>query len=110
MKTLFKVAIIGIALAISGCSQGVTSTTVTDLPTVAPNLPEPPQLGQVQWKVYDANDLKQLSSSNPNIVLFTMTQEQNRILDDNIVELQRYISQLQQAIVYYQKQSAPAQK
>lgn len=111
MKKVFKfVALSLLVLTVSACSSTVVpgGTTTIDLPTVTPNLPEPPTLATVTWHVYDANDLKAAIAANPNIILFTLTQDQNKALDDNLVELQRYILQLKQTVVYYQNLNSPA--
>jgi hypothetical protein len=109
MKTFLKVAVVGLLISLSACSgTSTTSTSTIDLPTIAPNLPQPPALENVTFHVYDANDLTALVASNPNVILFTLTQDQNLIMADNLAELQRYITQLQQALTYYQNLSVPA--
>ena len=109
MKMVLKTLVIGLLMiSVTACTQPTDQTITTiNLPVVAPNLPEPPTLEQVTWHVYDANDLKQLTVTEPSIVLFTLTQDQNKALDDNIVELQRYILQLKQTVIYYQNLYTP---
>ena len=112
MKTVFKIALISlITLTATACSTTPTNTvTQIEMPTVAPNLPEPPTLQNVTIKVYTADDLKQLIATNPNIVLFTMTPDQNKILGTNLFEMRRYILQIDKTVTYYQNLSTPAKK
>ena len=109
MKTVFKVALISLlALTATACSNTpINTTTEIQLPTVEPNLPQPPVLQNVNIKVYNADDLKQLIASNPNIVLFTMTPDQNEILGTNIIEMRRYILQIDKTVTYYHNLSTP---
>ena len=111
MKTFFRIAAIGFLLTLTACNSPIQGpTTVVNLPVIQPNLPQAPEVGTVTWKVYDAKDLQALSISNPNVILFTLTQDENQVLNDNIVELQRYILQLKQTVVYYQNATTPATK
>lgn len=108
MKLCLKYAAIGLMmLNLTACNSPLQQTTTIDLPIVNPDLPEPPVLNAVDWKIYDADDLKQLSSSTPSVILFTLTPVQSTILSDNLVEMQRYILQLKQTVIYYQTLNTP---
>lgn len=111
MKMVLKYIAIGaLALSLTACGNTpISQTTIIDNPTIDPNLPTPPKLNNVNWKVQDGDDLKQSVAANPDEVLFTLTPEEDAKLNTNLTELQRYILQLKQTVLYYKHQNAPAQ-
>ena len=97
--TLFSASLL--LLGLSACADMPTvQTTVIDTPTIDANLPRATDLSNVTWHVYDSGDLK-VVSDNKDVVLFTLTKEEYEKLNNNIIEMRRYILQLKQTVVFY---------
>ena len=83
--------------SLSACSEGkvVTNPTIVEIPKIKPILPAQTNLQQMHWRLLDKNDFKNL---NDNQVYFVLTQDEKEKLDNNIIELRRYILQSQENI------------
>jgi hypothetical protein len=107
-----KLPIIGIALAaLAGCAS-VAPLNINTVPTTfqiaQPPAPAPVQLSSIKFSVvtqatmatFVAAQIKAQNNSNP--VFFVLDSNGYKAIRLNIAELQRYIVQQQQIIVYYQ--------
>ena len=79
-------------------------------PVVAPK-PDPVTMAPVQWRAYNASDLKKLSDSTlangGNVLLFTLDETNYKNLQDNLNSIDKYIRQ-QNAIVDFLNKAANA--
>jgi predicted component of type VI protein secretion system len=105
MKKL-TIAILGITmLALSACATPNKDITITTAPELDPNLPTQIQTDPVTWHVYTSTDLKNLSKDS-STVLFALSQSDYEKLGKNMVEIQRYVEQLKQTVIYYKNHNA----
>jgi hypothetical protein len=98
-STLF--VLLGLLLA--GCQT--TSTPVIEN-FVTPSIPKPQPivLQDVQWKVYTRDDLKKLidnqGTNGQQFVIFAVTGDGYKAISMNVAELNRYIREQRQVIVF----------
>lgn len=93
-------------LSLTGCSTvAIKAPPVVFTPATVPD-PSPMNLSTVQWKVYNANDIKALSSSlnasnSKSFVLYGLDNKNFQSLDSNIQDMYRYILEVNSTKEFY---------
>lgn len=83
---------------LSACSGGVVKQiTLQDTPKADPIIPQPLQLEMITWKAYSREDFIFLDE---NEVVFVLTKEEKKKLDDNLLEWRRHTLQMKEAILF----------
>ena len=102
-----KIFFISLFLCLSACNgQVIEQTKVIEVPKLDATLPDPLVFNSMTWHVYNSSELQALSNQQKNLILFTLTPDQMTILGSNIAEMQRYINESKQAIIFYRQQNA----
>lgn len=102
MKSYFLLGL----LALAGCSTvDIKAKPVVFTPVTVPD-PTPMNLSNVQWKVYNANDIKSLASSlnstnSKSFVLYGLDNTNFSILDANMQDMFRYILEVNKTKDFY---------
>lgn len=100
------IKIVGACLLLASCSTvDIKSKPVEFAPVLVPD-PAPMTLGQVQWKVYNANDIQELSkslndSNSKTFVLYGLDNTNFQNLDTNLQDMTRYILELNKTKDFY---------
>lgn len=98
-------------LGLAACA-GTTHETVITVPTttIDAQLPAGVTMRDVKFEVLDLAKLKQLvaeaEKNGQSVVLVTLSAQGYQNLAVNLVELKRYIEQLQETVKYYRKNNA----
>jgi hypothetical protein len=84
----------------------VTSPVV--LPSAAPPPIQPLSLANIQWQVLNKTSIEQLlakpkSSSSQSFIFYSLTANNFTALYSNLLELQRYIEDQKQVILFYEQ-------
>ena len=92
-KTL---VIIGLALSLSACnSLPKINVFQRNTPVAVPvNRPAPMNLGNVQWRVLNIDQMKSLIEENKNntdVIFYVMDKGNYEVLSMNLTEMERYI-------------------
>lgn len=116
MKKLLPIILIGSLL--SGCAHFFPKNEppiviVTTNPHVYAPKVESVKLSEVKWKIYNINELKALvesaKTSKDQIVLFTLDEDNFKLLNNNLNDIKRYIKQKNEAFILLDKAAnAPA--
>lgn len=107
MKFFQIFLLIGLLGFVSACdnTETITQTKLIETPRLNPNLPPAVNLDKINWKVYDKEGLSKLTLAPGDVVLFTVTPDQAEKLGKNQVDIQRYILQLKETVIFYQNQN-----
>jgi len=116
MKNLLHIILVGLLL--SGCAHFFQKpeppvVVVTTNPHVYAPKVESIKLSDVKWKVYNLNELKTLvesaKTSKDQIILFTLDEDNFKLLNNNLNDIKRYIKQKNEAFILLDKAAnAPA--
>lgn len=116
MKNLLTIVLVGSLL--SGCAHFFQKpeppiVIVTTNPHVYAPKVDPIKLSEVKWKIYNINELKTLVENSKTfkdqIVLFTLDEENFKLLNNNLNDIKRYIKQKNEAFILLDKAAnAPA--
>lgn len=96
-------------LSVCSCSGTTNITTKqVDLPSAHPPQIAALHLSQFNWRIINEQDLKNLTitatkSPGTHILLYTLDNKNYMIFDEDLLELQRYISEQNEVIQFYQQ-------
>ena len=93
---------------IAGCAHNPAQPLQVRLPDVSVPEPQPVSTQDYTYKVYRQNDIKALAATfkkhpNREFVIFAITPDGYQRMSNNYVELERYISEQKEIIVYLKR-------
>ena len=96
-------------LFLTGCAStlNIHTAPVTLAPIQAPQA-QPMTLGNIKWSVMNQADIKALKPGS-GFVIYTLDGKNFRQLDNNILEMRRYILEQNQIIIFYKGVSDTSQ-
>ena len=103
-KLLISILLVGLLTSCAGTT--IVQTKVIEVPKIDPPLPDPIIVQNVSWHIYNSQELIQLATQQKDIILYTMTPNQVQTLGYNLSEIQRYVLQSKQVILFYRSQNA----
>ena len=117
MKSFF---VLFFALFLVGCGTVNTptptpqcTTVISAAPHVVPPEVAPLNVSPIQWHVYNTADLQGLldaaKKAKQEIVIFTVDEANFKLLNDNLVDIKRYLEQQGDVVIFLTKAAnAPA--
>lgn len=95
------------ALALAGCQTTSQNAPLPELAAVPVPTPAPVVMRDVQWKVYNAKELRRLAAdlekSGKDTTLIALTPQGYQNLSTNMSELERFIREQKEVIVFLKK-------
>jgi hypothetical protein len=99
-----------LAIGLVGCTSTNTQPAYQYVPRPIPTEPQtqPVRMQSFQWKVLTKVELEQTLAElnrnpDPNFVLFALTADGFQALNMNLVEINRFMQEQQQVVLYYRE-------
>lgn len=104
MKNLILIA----SLFLVGCTTTTNTYVYVPRPKAVEPVTQPVTMKQVKWQVLNKEELKKKlqeleAKPDPNFTLFAVTPEGFKNLNSNLIEINRFMQEQQEVIVYYRK-------
>lgn len=108
MRNIVIAGLLGLGLV--GCASTNTQPAYQYVPRPVPSEPQtqPVRMQQFQWKVLTKVELEKIladlnANPDPNFALFALTPQGFEALNMNLIEINRFMQEQQQVIIYYRE-------